>query len=265
MAPRPTLRPLVTPRTMIFPSELNDRSPKATSPLSPRTAVDGDRTAITPPPAYTEFLNAMTPVFASPAGSEFPRSPLDKSSSSYFRSSSSRSQSSSRSPPATAVKPSFSPSYGGRRGKPGPAFLAPPPPTAPIQSMSPASRVPYPSRHLPYPYPTPTSASASSAASFLSPHAYAPSPTRDYHGSTYSPRSASVYSLSARSPHSASDWKPRALESPRSAGGPRSAKSSPLGLRHVVTRTVMYRPGPAPALHPPPRGKRRKSGKYLTE
>lgn len=230
--------------------------------LSPRTAEDGDRTAITPPPAYTEFLNAMTPVFASPAGSEFPRSPLDKSSSSYFRSSSSRSPSSSISPPSTAVKPSFSTGYRGRRSKPGPAYLAPPPPTAPIGSISP-SRVPYPSRHLPY--PTPTSASASSSASFLSPHAYAPSPTRDYYYATYSPRSASMYSLSARSPHSASDWKARALESPRSTGGPRSAKPSPLGLRQVVTRTVTYRPGPAPALHPPPRGKRRKSGKYLAD
>lgn len=263
MAPRPILRPLVTPKTMLFPSELNDR-PMTPAPLSPKSPGDGDRTAITPPPAYTEFLNALTPVFASPAGSDFPRSPLDKSSSSsYYRSSSSRSHSSSTSPPATAVKSSFPTSYYcDRRGssKTSPGYLAPPPPTAPIKRSISPSRVPYPSRHLPY--PTPTSASATSSATFLSSHAYAPSPT-----ATHSPRSASVYSISARSPYSysASDWKARALESPRSAGGPRSAKPSPLGLRHVVTRTVTYRPGPAPALHPPPRGKRRKNAKYLME
>lgn len=253
MAPRPTLRPLVTPKTMLFPSELHDR-PMAPAQLSPIKSEDGGRTAITPPPAYTEFLSAMTPVFTSPTRSEFPQSPLEKSSSSSFRSSSSFSS------PSTATKAYFSTGYHRHRPKASPAYLAPPLPSEPIQPTSP-SRMPYSARRLPYPTPTPSSASASSSVSFLNSCAYKPSPTAEYHYAAHSPRSAYSYSVSARSPYSASDWKIRALESPRSTDGPGSAKPSPVNVRHVVTRRVMYRPGPAPALHPPPRGKRRKGGK----
>ena len=263
MAPRPTLRPLVTPKTMLFPSELYDR-PMAPAQLSPIKTEDGDRTAITPPPAYTEFLNAMTPVFASPAGSEFPKSPFEKSSSLSLRSSTtlpSPSSPPSSTTPPTAAKACFSTGRRGHRSKARPAHLVPPPPpSAPIQPTSP-SRVPYSARRLPYPTPTPSSASASPSTTFFTSYEYRRSPTTEYHYAAHSPRSAYSYSSAARSPYSASDWKIRALESPRSAGGPGSAKPPPLSVRHVVTRRVTYRPGPAPALHPPPRGKRRKGGK----
>lgn len=230
MAPRPTLKPLITPRTMIFPSELHDRPVMA--PYSPTVkSEDGDSSsgsrtaAITPPPAYTEFLNALTPVY----GSEFPKSPSDKS-------------------PRSTARPSFS--LPSQRQKRSPRSLAPyhhnPPSSAPLRlpatpSSASAStpRVPYPERRLPIPTPSPSTSSSSY-------HPY--NMSTDYYY-TSSPRSAqSTYSYSLRSPYSP-DWKTRHMESPRSA--------SSLNVRHVVTRTVTYRQ--TPALHPPPRGRRRKN------
>lgn len=198
MAPRPTLKPLITPRTMIFPSELHDRPVMA--PYSPTVkSEDGDgssgsRTAaITPPPAYTEFLNALTPVY----GSEFPKSPSDKS-------------------PRSTARPSFS--LPSQRQKRSPRSLAPyhhnPPSSAPLRlpatpSSASAStpRVPYPERRLPIPTPSPSTSSSSY-------HPY--NMSTDYYY-TSSPRSAqSTYSYSLRSPYSP-DWKTRHMESPRSA------------------------------------------------
>ncbi|RJE23904.1 hypothetical protein PHISCL_03768 [Aspergillus sclerotialis] len=89
MAPsKPSLPPLKTPKTMPFPSELYD-SPIKESPNSPKR--EGDDTAsITPPAAYTEFLQALTPIFGNPksAGEDFHkniaerrgRSPVSRSS-----------------------------------------------------------------------------------------------------------------------------------------------------------------------------------------
>lgn len=228
MAPRPTLKPLITPRTMIFPSELHDGPFMA--PYSPTVKSEeggsssGSRTAITPPPAYTEFLNALTPVY----GSEFPRSPSDKS-------------------PQSTTRPSFPSLPPSRRQKRSPRSLAPyhhhPPSSASLRlpatpSSASTPRVPYPERRLPLPTPSPSTSSSS----------YQPYVSADYYY-TSSPRSAqSTYSYSLRSPCSP-DWKTRHMESPRSA--------SLLNVRHVVTRTVTYRQ--TPALHPPPRGRRRKN------
>lgn len=63
---------------------------------------------------------------------------------------------------------------------------------------------------------------------------------------TESPKSASTI----RSPFSPSDWKLRYFEAPASACG------KPVSVRQVVTRTVTYKRTP---LHPPPKGKRRKT------
>ena len=229
---------------MIFPSELHDRpvmapySPTVKSEDGDSSSSSGSRTAaITPPPAYTEFLNALTPVY----GSEFPKSPSDKS-------------------PRSTTRPSFPPLPPSQRQKRSPRSLGPyhhhhhhhhhPPSSAPLRlpatpSSTSAStpRVPYPERRLPIPSPSPSALSSSSSSS------YHPYMSADYYY-TSSPRSAqSTYSYSLRSPFSP-DWKTRHMESPRSA-------SSSLNVRHVVTRTVTYRQ--TPALHPPPRGRRRKN------
>ncbi|GAB1193192.1 hypothetical protein APSETT444_002395 [Aspergillus pseudonomiae] len=74
MAPeKPALHPLKTPKNMTFPSELRERT---------YTCLDADRPdkevkkededaeiTITPPPAYTEFLNTFSPIFSSPTHS----------------------------------------------------------------------------------------------------------------------------------------------------------------------------------------------------
>ncbi|KAL4885895.1 hypothetical protein BJY04DRAFT_179418 [Aspergillus karnatakaensis] len=74
MAPtRPYLPPLRTPKNMTFPSELRDSintsldSPKSVEMNSKPT--EEAETAITPPSAYTDFLNTFSPIFGSPKSS----------------------------------------------------------------------------------------------------------------------------------------------------------------------------------------------------
>ncbi|KAL4871356.1 hypothetical protein BDV12DRAFT_164153 [Aspergillus spectabilis] len=74
MAPtRPYLPPLRTPKNMTFPSELRDNtyssldSPKSVEIKKEPT--EDTETAITPPSAYTEFLDTFSPIFASPKSS----------------------------------------------------------------------------------------------------------------------------------------------------------------------------------------------------
>lgn len=65
MAPqKPTLQPLKTKKTMIYPSELLDSPLTATSPTSEHERENS--AAITPPPSYTEFVKVFTPIFGSP-------------------------------------------------------------------------------------------------------------------------------------------------------------------------------------------------------
>ncbi|PYI05716.1 hypothetical protein BO78DRAFT_397810 [Aspergillus sclerotiicarbonarius CBS 121057] len=71
---KPTLHPLTTPKTMVFPSELRERTFT--------TCLDTDRpsnvekgsneyndASITPPSAYTDFINTFSPIFSSPTTS----------------------------------------------------------------------------------------------------------------------------------------------------------------------------------------------------
>ncbi|GLA83239.1 hypothetical protein AtubIFM56815_007431 [Aspergillus tubingensis] len=91
MAPtRPTLHPLTTtaPKHLTFPSELRERTFTTCLDLD-RPANDDKKdedneATITPPSAYTEFLNTFSPIFSSPTTSranfykymaEKPRSP----------------------------------------------------------------------------------------------------------------------------------------------------------------------------------------------
>lgn len=237
MAPRPTLHPLVTPKTMLFPSELHDK-PSPTIKLEDDSdcGSSGCRAAITPPPAYTDFLDSLTPVFspATSTTSEFPYPPSNME----------------KPCPSLTTKTSFPTSYKGRRPVPRPLPLAPTPPAsapAPLRSAPPASHirgsgaVQYPNRRLPP--PSASSCLRSPSTEYLSPSSYS------YY--THSPRSAvsnTSSSSSIRSPYAA-------LGSSRSAGSG-VAKPS-LNLRHVVTRTVRVRQMQTPTLQPPPRGKRR--------
>lgn len=216
MAPKPVLKPLITPKTMLFPSELYDSSVAMAQP-SPIKTEDSDcqtATAITPPPAYTEFLNALTPTF-SPASSAFPKSPMEKS----------RPSSSTPSLPST-MPPSYSKT------------------TSSMALSSPASA-------SARPHPTRQHRRSLSSLSPLSTYYqnYAYSPSADHHYSPYSARSPYIMTAAA-------DWKLRTMESSRSTGA--GAKPPSRSVRHVVTRTVTYRQTPTPALHPAPRGKKRR-------
>ncbi|RAL11390.1 uncharacterized protein BO97DRAFT_406312 [Aspergillus homomorphus CBS 101889] len=84
---KPVLRPLATPKNMSFPSELRERTFTTCldmdRPCTEKRDEDPEIT-ITPPPAYTDFLNTFSPIFASPTSSranfskfmlEKPRSP----------------------------------------------------------------------------------------------------------------------------------------------------------------------------------------------
>ncbi|PYH90843.1 hypothetical protein BO71DRAFT_401865 [Aspergillus ellipticus CBS 707.79] len=83
MAPtKPTLHPLTTPRSMTFPSELRERTFTCLDldrPLHEKKEEDEEGT-ITPPPAYTEFLNTFSPIFSSSTNSRanFYKYMLDK-------------------------------------------------------------------------------------------------------------------------------------------------------------------------------------------
>ena len=75
---KPVLPPLQTPKTASFPSEFVE------TPLSACLSAvikqeQGLKTPITPPTAYTDFLNALTPVLASPPTSALQRSLSDES------------------------------------------------------------------------------------------------------------------------------------------------------------------------------------------
>ncbi|KAL4928323.1 uncharacterized protein BDV17DRAFT_100504 [Aspergillus undulatus] len=83
MAPvRPHLPPLSTPKNMTFPSELRDAPPHTcldTKDPGPKTSMESE-SSITPPSAYTEFLNTFSPIFTSPKSSRanFSKYMLDK-------------------------------------------------------------------------------------------------------------------------------------------------------------------------------------------
>ncbi|KAJ5721275.1 uncharacterized protein N7483_009209 [Penicillium malachiteum] len=86
---RPILPPLKTPKSATFPSELHDDSPSTSISSSMKQEDSASGTPLTPhssiplPKAYTEFLEAMTPVFSpASAGANFPKFPLEKTSAS---------------------------------------------------------------------------------------------------------------------------------------------------------------------------------------
>lgn len=165
MAPkRPSLHPLTTPKTMHFPSELRERT--YTTNLEPNEGYkkeDEDAEfSMTPPPAYTEFLNTFSPIFASP----------DTSRANFSKYMLEKPRPSPTSTPSSSTAPNFP---GGHHP---PRSL--PPAAAPHLSVP--SRTPDHVRRMRLPPPygfTPPSDSPRSAHPMRSP--YTPSEMRMHH------------------------------------------------------------------------------------
>lgn len=176
MAPaKPVLHPLKTPKNMNFPSEMRERTYQ-TSCLDCRhnngdAKQDEDEDtemAITPPPAYTEFLNTFSPIFASPATSRanFSKYMLD------------RPRPSPTSEPSSAVTGTFPPASASSKHIPS---AVAPYPSAQWSSKSPKHQR---RSHLPPPYlysPATATASPRSAYPVRSPLPFSPSEWRWKH------------------------------------------------------------------------------------
>ncbi|KAL4918911.1 hypothetical protein BDW62DRAFT_55436 [Aspergillus aurantiobrunneus] len=265
MAPtKPSLPPLSTPKNMTFPSELRERTYTcldATKPVDIKreSCDDGSEMAITPPSAYTEFLNTFSPIFASPNSSRanFSKYMLDKP------------RPSPTSAPPSAV--GFSAvrtqgrahghghGHGHRRSNSNCSGNG--------SGNSNANTAGHSLKHAStLPVPSPRGMGTGMKSPSKSPdhlrRLRLPAPYGQGHlqnqGHLYTPMIASP--LSARShPHhhhhhhrpSPSEWRFHQLESPAADGGSFS-------LRQVTTTTITFRV--APRLAAPPVGKRKRAG-----
>ncbi|KAI0018366.1 hypothetical protein F4780DRAFT_781518 [Xylariomycetidae sp. FL0641] len=225
-ATKPKLAQLTTPVTATFPSELSALSAKTATPLSAVPAFikeefpSSERTPISPPIAYMDFLRAMSvpsPVIpekrpGSGSGTTTPEEEFAQDSV-----------------PSTASSEQTDCSCKCGNHKSPSTFTSSPYPSHPM-SAPPTGVTSFPSLHIP---PSP-------AVSNLD-----------------SPLSATARSpFSARSVRSPFDWE-AALKS-RYAQDCRAQKSTGKSVRHireVVTRTVTYTPRMCPA----PKGKRRRT------
>ncbi|RAH44282.1 uncharacterized protein BO95DRAFT_444384 [Aspergillus brunneoviolaceus CBS 621.78] len=160
---KPILYPLTTPKTMNFPSELREQTFTTCLDMDGSCSVEKrddeeNDIAITPPPAYTEFLNTFNPIFSSPTSSRanFSKYMMDKPRPSPV------------SPPSSTTSTTFPSSYPSR----GSSLTVPPQaPTPPYSAKSP---IQIQRMRLPPPYVyTPVSESPRSAHPLRSP--YSPS------------------------------------------------------------------------------------------
>ncbi|KAE8167063.1 hypothetical protein BDV40DRAFT_210047 [Aspergillus tamarii] len=199
---KPTLHPLQTPRTMVFPSELQEDSGSSSLSAGNGRGDEPLSTPITPPAAYTEFLKKFQPIL-SPITGEPDFSKIHTLREGHSTASTSpTSQPTSR--PTSAVSGTFS--FNGDSTRSAAASLPPPTPyTAPPVRRDPRSlralRIPPPPRYSPI-------AEAPRSASTL-----------------YSPYSASP-----------SDWRMRYWEGPHSA-----VPSGRFSVRHVITHTITFK------------------------
>ncbi|KAI0596997.1 hypothetical protein F4775DRAFT_271041 [Biscogniauxia sp. FL1348] len=220
---KPKLAQLTTPVTATFPSELSALSAKTPLSAVPDFIKEefpgSNRTPISPPTAYMDFLKAMS---AAP-------SPVVPEKRSGSGASTPEEESAQESAPSTASSEQTDCSCKCGNHK----------------SLAAIPASPFPNH--------PMSAPATGATSFPSLHV-PPSPAVS---NTDSPLSATVRSpFSARSVRSPFDWE-AALKS-RYAQDCRAQKSTGKSVRHireVVTRTVTY----TPRMNPAPKGKRRRT------
>ncbi|KAE8354528.1 hypothetical protein BDV28DRAFT_130705 [Aspergillus coremiiformis] len=223
---KPALHPLQTPRTMVFPSELQSDSGSSSLTVGNGRADEALSTPITPPVAYTEFLKKfqpiLSPITGEPDFSKIHTLREGKSTPSNSPTSQPASQ------PASAVSGTFH--FTGESSRSATASLPPPTPcTAPPIRRDPRSlralRIPPPPRYAPM------IEAPRSATTLASPF-------------SASPYSASPYSASP------SDWRMRYWDGPHSA-----IPSGRFTVRHVITHTITFK---RTQLDDPPKGKRRK-------
>ncbi|KAL4940348.1 hypothetical protein BDV06DRAFT_196865 [Aspergillus oleicola] len=266
MAPmRPNLPPLSTPKNMTFPSELRDPptytcldSSKDTK--DPKFSPESAR-SITPPSAYTEFLNTFSPIFTSPKSSRanFSKYMLDQP------------RPSPTSAPASAVTfPSSRLSERSRGHVQGNNHR---------RSNSNGSNNGHISNYGNYrqtstlPVPSPRCFKNQSAdkspirsqtqhQNHTAPRHLRLPPSQGYaqlgHGSLYTPTTASPLSGTSCPQHhhhrpSPSEWRFHQLDTPASA-----TDGGSFSMRQVTTTTVTFRV--APRLAAPPTGKRKRAG-----
>ncbi|KAJ0423911.1 hypothetical protein BJY00DRAFT_28439 [Aspergillus carlsbadensis] len=244
MAPtRPYLPPLSTPKSMTFPSELRDRTYTCLDPAKPvescnkktssssSTSSEDSEMAITPPSAYTEFLNTFSPIFASPASSRanFSKFMLDQPP---------RASPISAPPSATAF-PSPRSSY-----KHSPSL---PLPYSSSKCLKSPAKSPDRVRRLRLP---PSQAQGQHHQHFYTPMAASPLSASAY-PSYHLQQQQQQQHQRPSSRYSPTEWRFRQLESPASDAGA-------YNLRQVVTTTITFRV--APRLAAPPVGKRKRAG-----
>ena len=208
---KPELPPLRTPKTFSFPSEIQDNpnpTPLSAHDIKREDSSESSASSIPTPSAYTEFLNALTPVFSSPgsatAGGSFPKFKLEACGPSPT------------SQPSSATSPAFS-SAGSLKS---PAVSLPPySPNAKSPKSPPALRrlrIPHSIKTMGMPSPrtaTPLSATPRSATGLYSP---------------FSP----------------ADWKLRYFETPRSATPAKSVSVRQVVTRTVTYKRTPLDPPP---------------------
>ncbi|OJD32428.1 uncharacterized protein BKCO1_3800063 [Diplodia corticola] len=246
---KPTLPALKTPVSATYPSEL--RSPQVATPSLVKRE-EGEKTPITPPAAYVDFLKALSPALMSPMPTgtstkfTFEERPPTSRTSSASSATTFTSSSSAADKPASPASSSGSP---------------PPPPAAADPALAAAEET-----------KAGDAAASSDAAKTAAPEMRV----------TIPPPSPFVRPMSARTPRLLIPQSPfsPALRTPlsaRSLHSPYSATMSPgpwsldgktkdtraVSVRQVVTRTVTYTRSPVDAAHvapldPAPKGKRRR-------
>lgn len=159
---KPILPPLKTPKSASFPSELHDDCPSSISEAlkQEEESLKPKSTPITPasiPPAYKEFLDALTPVFSPASAGVSLKSPFGKSAASPT------------SQPASALSSTFS--FRGDSVRSPTISLPPPTPASATRSRKgfpfPAARHP----RIPHSHKySPTTDSPKSGTSLRSPY-----------------------------------------------------------------------------------------------
>ncbi|KAL4796106.1 hypothetical protein BDV19DRAFT_361501 [Aspergillus venezuelensis] len=264
MAPmRPNLPPLSTPKNMTFPSELRD-PPAYTCLDSSKDTKDSKSSpeparSITPPSAYTDFLNTFSPIFTSPKSSRanFSKYMLDKPRPSPTSAPASAvTFPSSRIPPRGSVNGH---GHSHRRSNSNGSM------NSHTSTYGNYSELPVPSPRCFKNYnvfKNPIRSQSHSQQHHAAPRHLRLPPAQGYaqlgHGNLHTPATASPLSAASCSHHhhhrpSPSEWRFHQLATPGSATDQRS-----FSLRQVTTTTVTFRV--APRLAAPPSGKRKRAG-----
>ncbi|PGH12898.1 hypothetical protein AJ79_03998 [Helicocarpus griseus UAMH5409] len=224
---KPTLPPISTTKSPTFPSELHASPVLLSGKLESIKQEDAlQKTPITPPVAYADFLKSVTPVLTSPMKSGSTLSSEKSSGRPYSGHSSPTSQ------PSTASSAFFCTCDSHQQHKSPAVTIPPPSPFAHPRSAT---------------YPRPARSPKTLRALRIPASPIVRSPM-----SASTPRSASC--ISARSQFSPADWcvSPGA----RYPEPARSASGRPVSVKSVITRTVTFKRTP---LEPAPKGKRRKT------